>query len=374
MLRRPLLWFYDRSYRRVMRPLLFRQDAQRAHHNVIEVLRLLDSLPGAGAAAGLLHRAAFSPRPLQAGGVNLPHPLILAAGFVKGDGFASEEEALAAAQSGRNIMPGWKIMPRLVGPVEFGSFTRWPRAGNSGTVMWRHAASESTQNRVGLKNPGAAAAAAFLALHRGTLPPCFGINIAPGPGVTDPEEEQREVLEALAAFVQNGIRPQWFTLNLSCPNTEDDPRGHQTEAKTHSLCGAAVDYLRQHAGDLPLWVKVSPELSEQQYHVLMWVFAEVGVRAVIATNTLPCLAPDTSGTAGLGGRDLQPAALRAVCLLSEARARANIKVDVIGCGGVMDGFSCNDYAKNGARAMQYWSALVYRGPLAAALIAEECNG
>jgi dihydroorotate dehydrogenase len=46
-------------------------------------------------------------------------------------------------------------------------------------------------------------------------------------------------------------------------------------------------------------------------------------------------------------------------------------VDVIGCGGVLDGATALDFRRLGVVAMQYWSALVYRGPLAAALIAKE---
>ncbi len=100
--------------------------------------------------------------------MTLPHPLIVAAGLVKGDGFASEAEALAAVARGRNIMPGWRSLPALVGAVEFGSFTRWPRLGNPGCVVWRDMATRSMQNRVGLRNPGATAAAAFLGARRPT--------------------------------------------------------------------------------------------------------------------------------------------------------------------------------------------------------------
>ncbi len=132
-------------------------------------------------------------------------------------------------RAGRNIIPGWRCVPRLVGLVEFGSFTRWPRLGNPGVVVWRDVPTRSTQNRVGLRNPGALAAAEFLAARTKPIcPPQFGINIAVSPGVDDPDQQTDEVLAALAAFVERGVYPAWFTLNLSCPNTEDDPTGNQT--------------------------------------------------------------------------------------------------------------------------------------------------
>src|SRR5690606_28074553 len=114
-----------------------------------------------------------------------------------------------------------------VGLVEYGSFTRQARPGNIGTVMWRDAKTQSTQNRVGLKNPGVEAAATFLLKHVIDLPHTFGINIAVSPGV-DNEQAIIDIRESFNAFLKRGVIPNWFTLNVSCPNTEDDPTGNQT--------------------------------------------------------------------------------------------------------------------------------------------------
>ncbi len=365
-MRSAFLALYRLIYERIVRPLLFRGSAQQSHERILRLLAWLDDHSAAHVLLRWAHALAFAESPVEVGGVRLARPLMLAAGFVKGEGFASEDEALSAAQ--RNIMPGWRSMPLLVGAVEFGSFTRCPRLGNPGVVLWRDETTRSTQNRVGLKNPGARAAAEFLALRRDRLPPVFGINIAVSPGISDPEQECREVLEALAAFVERDVRPSWFTLNLSCPNTEDDPGSHQTEARARDLCAAATRYLQPH--DVPLWVKISPDLADEQYRALLRAFAETGVRAVIATNTLAALAPDGT-TAGMGGGYLHSHAVRAAALLSEEIARQGYALDVIGCGGVQDGQTYRAFAQHGVKAMQYWSALVYRGPLAAALIEQE---
>ena len=361
------------AYGGLLRPLIFRRSAQQAHHDMLRLLRRADALAAAlDPLLGAAHGLAFPRGTFHAGGVALDSPLILAAGLVKGDGFPSEEAALAAVQSGANIIPGWRSAPRLVGPVEFGSFTRWPRLGNPGTVVWRDIPTRSTQNRIGLRNPGARAAAAFLSARRDRLPPIYGINIAVSPGVEDVDQQTGEVLEALAAFVGAAIRPAWFTLNLSCPNTEDDPRGHQTAGEARQVCGAAVRAL---AGTgVPLWVKVGPDLSDDQYRGLMRIFAEVGVRAVIATNTLPMPTPDDpAATAGVAGGRLHARAVAVAGLLAAERAAHDYPVDVIGCGGVQDGATYRAFARLGAPVVQYWTALVYRGPFAAALIAHEAG-
>ena len=296
------LRFIAAAYRAWNRHLFFRLSPQRAHDAVIGLLRLFERSDGSVAVARALNRRAALRIATEVGGERLSSSLILAAGLVKGDGFADEAAALGAVKAGRNIMPGWQIMPALAGPVEFGSFTRHPRLGNSGTVIWRNAATQSTQNRVGLRNPGARAAARFLGDRRHQLPAEFGINIAVSPGVTDIVQQEREVAEALDFFLDAAIHPTWFTLNLSCPNTEDDPQGFQLESETQRLCGALIARLHARKLDIPLWVKISPGLDAEQYRRLMRVFDEVGVKAVIATNTVARPSPDDDGVSGRGRR------------------------------------------------------------------------
>lgn len=360
-----------------LRTLLFRRPAQAWHESIEELLSGWDANPAMQSLCQWSHKRAFPQMPTHVGGVNLPYPMMLAAGFVKGLGFSSEREALAASHE-TNIIPGWRTMPALVGPVEFGSYTRYPRLGNPGTVIWRHTSTQSTQNRIGLRNPGAVAAAAFLGRHATDLPDTFGINIAVSPGVDDIAQQREEIVESLAAFVGRGVHPSWFTLNVSCPNTEDDPENNQTETLTRELCATAVTYLRENAaqtnGEIPLWVKIGPELAPAQYSVLMRIFHEVGVRAVIATNTLPRTAPIAKHlTAGIGGGDLHHHAVNATRWLMQDKHQHRYNTDVIGCGGVMDGTTYNTFQRQGAQAMQYWSALIYRGPLAAALILNESS-
>ena len=91
-----------RLYELVWRPaaaVIARTDAMTAHARTISLMRALDDLGPAVAVAQALSDAALpKPRqPVYVGGVHLPHPTILAAGLVKGDGFATEEEALVDA-------------------------------------------------------------------------------------------------------------------------------------------------------------------------------------------------------------------------------------------------------------------------------------
>ncbi len=368
----PLLSAYDWTFQKAARPLIFRQSAHHSHQQMMNWLNRADNSGLLLALCRAVRRATRVNDPVVAGGITLPDRMMIAAGLVKGHGYDDEASVQSAVERGENIIPGWRSMPALSGVVEFGSFTRWPRIGNPGTVVWRDRQSRSTQNRVGLRNPGAKAAASFLAIHKAELPSVFGINIAVSPGVTEREQEKNEALESFSPFLDAGVQPSWFTLNLSCPNTEDDPRGHQTAEKAADLCQSLVKLIASHGKTTPLWLKVSPCLSEAQYAALIEAAGQFGVKAIIATNTMGQPSPDNHAlTAGVGGGRLHVPALEACAALLKAREAQAERVDVIACGGILDGASLSDFTNIGIYAAQLWSALVFRGPLATAIIASE---
>jgi dihydroorotate dehydrogenase len=356
---------------RLYQPILFRKSAQAAHEQLLSRLAVLDSSSAAIGMLQALHRMSTRHAPMHIGGAVLNFPLMMAAGFVKGHGFATEAQALLALQRGDNLIPGWRAVPALVGQVEFGSFTRYPRIGNSGVVLWRDVHTQSLQNRVGLRNPGARAAAYFLRERRSSLPPIYGINLAVSPGVADVEQQQAELVEAAHLFLEAQLHPAWLTLNLSCPNTEDDPAGRQTESLTRLLCEALIKVIQHYRRPIPLWVKVSPGLSTAQYRALMSAAAEAGVQGIIATNTLSAPAPDQSGSAGLSGRQLFPHSLAAAAALQKLRYELNAPLDVIACGGILDGAALAAFHAIGIYAAQVWSTFVFRGPLALQMIESE---
>jgi hypothetical protein len=154
-LRKILVKAAEVGYQRYANRHIYRFDAQQSHTMMIEWLESIEDKSFWLQSSKMTHKLLYADKPTLVGGITLNYPLMLAAGFVKGHGFADEAHAKQAVQAKVNIIPGWRIVPRLVGPVEFGSFTRYPRIGNTGTVMWRDMRRLSTQNRVGLRNPGA---------------------------------------------------------------------------------------------------------------------------------------------------------------------------------------------------------------------------
>ena len=344
---------------------------ETTHKVGLHLLRCLDRLNRrslAKVAACLSPHAAHAAWPTSVGRVQLESPLILAAALLKGDGFSTDAEAMDAVGRGRNILAGWRSLPAFLGAVEMGSFTPSARVGNSGRILWRDIPGRSLYNRVGLRNPGAKAAARFLGQRADELPAVYGISIAADPADRSMPERLQKLSDAAGEFVEAGLRPAWMTLNLSCPNTEDS----LPSLETPEAAGQACEVVRAALpSEVPLWAKLSPQLAEDAYAELAAALSSAGVEAVVAVNTIRRRVPGADVEAGLGGRALREEALQAVKVLSAACEGSSMQV--VGCGGVSEGADLCAFLEAGASAVQYWSALVFRGPLAPVLIASEAR-
>jgi dihydroorotate dehydrogenase len=93
----------------------------------------------------------------------------------------------------------------------------------------------------------------------------------------------------------------------------------------------------------------------------------------VATNTWARPAPRAGGTAGASGAMLRPMALDTVSRLHALIERSGAALDIVACGGILSGADLLAFEAAGARAAMIYSALVFRGPLAAALILREAD-
>ena len=345
-------------------------DADTGHRVMDNILTIWDRNDRLQELLRLLGRFLRPHAPVKVGGVELPQPFILAAGWAKGDGFDNEVRALAAVLKDGDLLPGWRTLPHLVGAMELGSYTRWPRHGNTGSTMWRFPETQSVGNRVGLKNPGIRAVASYLALHRDKLPEVYGINVATTPGLEDPAEHRKEMAESLAYLFDSGISPSWVTINISCPSLGEDVSLNQTADTVRMVLDAARMETPIY---VPLWVKVSPGLSAARYHLLLRLCVDFDVKAVVATNSLQNSDAEEGTTWGESGARLAQARWEALVKLVTLRRMYDYPLDLIACGGILQGSDLKELARLDVTAWQYHTAMVYRGPLAGTLIHREAH-
>jgi dihydroorotate dehydrogenase len=269
-------------------------------------------------------------------GIALPNPVGLAAGFDK------------------NAEVGAAMLAAGFGFVECGTVTPLPQAGNPRPRLFRLTEDAAVINRMGFNNAGLEAfAGALKRRRRGVLGANIGAN--------------KDSADRIGDYV-TGLKRLWgladyFTVNISSPNTPGLRDLQQGEA-LKDLLGRLAETRRTLAGHAPLFLKAAPDLDEAGVEAIAEAVAEFGFDGVILGNTTlerPAgLKSRWRGEAGgLSGAPLMAPSTRVLSLFHQA---ARGRFLLIGVGGVATGADAYAKIRAGARAVQLYSALVFKGP------------
>jgi dihydroorotate dehydrogenase (NAD+) catalytic subunit len=235
------------------------------------------------------------------------------------------------------------------------TITLQPRAGNPPPRLWETPA--GMINSIGLPNRGLAGYLEHDLPELAALPVPLVTNVM---GST--ESEVAQLVEAVDA------RPEIaaIELNVSCPNVKT---GLDIGADPASLA-ALVRAVRPLTGK-PLIVKLTPNTADV---AAVAVAAErEGADAVSLVNTLRAMAlAPGSGRPWLGGGSggLSGPAIRAVALAQVAAVARNVRVAIVGMGGVTRGNHARDLLSAGATLVAVGTES-FRDPSAATRIACE---
>lgn len=312
---------------RCMKPVLFRLDPERAHGFALGAARvgggLLGKLCGGRRIAGLEREVA---------GLRFPNPVGLAAGFDK-NGVA---------------LPFWRALG--FGFVEFGTVTPRPQPGNPRPRMWRFPAQRALGNRLGFPNEGAAAVSRRLARNKRTGD-VVGINL--GKNKDTPNEKAAD--DYVAALEATRAVADYWVVNVSSPNTPG-----LRELQSRQYLADLLGRVREAAGDVPLFVKLSPDLDDEGLDDAAAACLDTRCAGVIATNTTLArpegIAPFEGGLSG------RPLAGRAREVLARLRARLGTGVPIVSVGGIDSAPEAHARLVAGAGLVQLYSALVFEGP------------
>ena len=145
-----------------------------------------------------------------------------------------------------------------------------------------------------------------------------------------------------------------YELNISCPNVK---RGGMQFGSDPSLVSEVVGAARKAAAKRPLWVKLSPLVTD--IGLIARAAEEAGADAVTVANTYPAMALDfRTGrsrlgcpTGGLSGPAIKPITLRLVW-----ETRKAIRSPIIGLGGIETVDDVLEYLSVGASAVQVGTA------------------
>lgn len=165
------------------------------------------------------------------------------------------------------------------------------------------------------------------------------------------EEDYETVVRGLSApgLAAAGLRLDALEINISCPNVKSGGMGFGTDP---AVAGRLVARLRA-ATSLPLWVKLSPNVTDVA--AIARAVADAGADALVVCNTFLGMAIDVERrrpilanvTGGMSGPAVHPLALRCVWQVAGA-----VDCPVIACGGVAGVRDVLDFLLAGAAAVQ----------------------
>jgi dihydroorotate dehydrogenase len=330
----------------LVRPLLFRLDAERAHGLTLAALR------GAGGfrLTRWLLRSLFElddPRlEVEAFGLRFKNPVGLAAGYDKSGVAVSGLSALG------------------FGHLEVGTVTRLPQVGNPRPRIHRFPAAEALVNSMGFPNAGIEALPANLrdapaASGAGRLPTRIGVNL--GKGRDTPLEDAVDDYAALLRAVHNRGQAHYVAINVSSPNTQG-LRQLQARAALEALLSALTEVRDGLRPRLPLLLKISPDLSEAETDDVLAAVTRAGADGLIVSNTttsrerLPQAAGLAGGVSGAPLRSASSAMIRRLARQSAGR------LSIVGVGGIMNPADALEKLRAGASLVQLYTGLVYAGP------------
>jgi dihydroorotate dehydrogenase len=317
--------------------VMHRMDPERAHSLAMAALKS-GLLPAPGPVTSPRLRVTLA-------GLDLPNPVGLAAGFDK------NAEAIAPlARAG-------------FGFLEVGAATPRPQPGNPKPRLFRLSEDRAAINRFGFNNQGMEAIAARLkAAYPAALP--IGLNLGANKDSPDRAADFARVLAHCGAFVD------FATVNVSSPNTER-LRDLQGRAALQSLLDGVMEARAGLARPIPVFLKIAPDLSDDELAEIAEVAQTSGLAGIIATNTTlsreGLKSPHRDQAGGLSGQPLFERSTRVLARLSNLTEG---RLPLIGVGGVATADQAWEKLRAGASAVQLYTGLVYGGLTLAARIAQ----
>jgi len=313
------------------RNLIFKIDPEIAHNLAIKSLKL-------NFATNIFNENKKDPMfETTLFGKKLDNPIGLAAGFDK------------------NAEVYNSIFKLGFGFVEVGTVTPLKQYGNPKPRIFRLVEDQALINRLGFNNFGAENISSRIRSNKPNG--LIGINLGPN---KDTQDRLNDYLIGLRTFHDIA---DYITINISSPNTENLRELHE-ENKFDQLMTLIFNEKEKLNSDIPVVVKISPDVKENQIEKIISILISHKVAAIIISNTtennrdnLKDISRHQKG--GLSGKPLE---LKSNLLIKKFYSFLNGKIDIIGVGGIDSGKSAYDKLLAGASFLQLYTGMVYQGP------------
>ena len=323
-----------------LRPLIFKVDPEKAHTLAIKSLKfnLIPNVFDENKNDSIFQTKIFNKV--------LDNPIGMAAGFDK-----NAEVYNALFKLG-------------FGFVEVGTITPLKQYGNPKPRVFRLVKDEALINRLGFNNHGAEIVKDRI--KRNKKLGLLGINIGPN---KDTSDRLNDYLIGLKTFHEEA---DYITINISSPNTENLRNFHEG-GKLQDLLKSVITEKKNLNSNIPIAVKVSPDISEDQVNQITEILLENEINVVIVSNTSDATRDKLSNIqrhqkGGLSGKPIEE---KSNILINKFYKLLKGKIKIIGVGGVDSGQAAYDKFIAGADFVQLYTGMVFKGPNIAGIIKKD---
>ena len=251
--------------------------------------------------------------------------------------------------------------------VEVGTITPKPQSGNPKPRVFRLPEENAVINRYGFNSQGMDRVAENLYATASKRIGILGVNVGANKTSNDPIDDYRQAVAMLAPYAD------YITLNISSPNTPG-LRNLQTKRHLSDLLMAGFAGCREAGFEpacgstglrkKPIFLKIAPDLQDDDLATIVDICVEMGVSGIIATNTTIGRPKGLNGVhAGeVGGLSGGPLFAASTGILAKVASLSQNRLGLIGVGGVSTGWHAYAKILVGADMVQLYTGLALEGP------------
>ncbi len=326
-------------YRWIMKPFFFRHDAEMVHDRVTFIGAKLGEYTVAQWATKVFFGYSNKKLEQKVLGISFANPVGLAAGFDK-EGQLTD------------------IIPSVgFGFEEIGSVTGYPCAGNPKPRLWRLKKSKSLVVYYGLKNRGCEIIAAHLKTK--TFKNRIGTSVAMTNWAknNDIAVAIEDYAKAFKAFAFIG---DYFTINISCPNTQGGQPFLDPASLDHLL-----DALEKINTNKAVFIKLSPDMTVSAVDAILDIAEKHRVHGIICANLTKKRNADKiadKNVPKVGGLSGKPVSGMSDSLIAHIYRRYKDRFAIVGVGGIFSAEDAYRKMRLGASLVQLITGMIFEGP------------
>jgi len=250
------------------------------------------------------------------------------------------------------------------GFVEVGTITPKPQYGNPKPRVFRLEEDEALINRLGFNNSGSEEISSRMSKE--TKKGILGINIGPN------KDAENRIEDYISCFKKFHSLADYIAVNISSPNTEN-LRDFHNQNELNSLIKELKNEKGKLNSEVPIAVKVSPDLNDEQIEVVSNILLDQEIEIIIVSNTSDKNRDKLNNInklekGGLSGKPLYQVSNN---IISKFYKLLGNKIKIIGVGGADSGEAVFEKIIRGASLVQLYTGMVYKGPGIASSISSE---